>query len=68
MFSGTIRSNLDVYGEYQDAHLWEVLELVDLKGAVANLEGGKMLDSEVSEKGDNFRYRDAVSCWDNIST
>ena len=52
----TVRSNLDVYGEYSDEDLWGVLELVDLKQMVQGMEGGRMLDTEVSEKGDNFRY------------
>lgn len=55
MFSGTIRSNLDVQGEHSDKDLWEALEMVDLKAAVAEIEGGLMLDSEVKEKGNNFR-------------
>ena len=34
MFSGTIRSNLDIAGEYTDAQLWAALEQVNLRAAV----------------------------------
>eukprot|EP00959_Pyramimonas_sp_CCMP1952_P239188 4998542-Pyramimonas_sp.AAC.1 len=55
MFSGTIRSNLDVGGKYSDADLWAVLKMVDLQGTVQEAEGGLGLDTVVREKGDNFR-------------
>jgi len=52
LFSGTIRSNLDVKGTYSDAALERVLELVHLDEMVGALPDG--LDAEVKEKGDNF--------------
>ena len=52
LFSGTMRYNLDPFDEYSDAKLWEVLELVQLKPAVEEMEG--QLSGEVSEGGSNF--------------
>ncbi|KXZ48458.1 hypothetical protein GPECTOR_27g628 [Gonium pectorale] len=51
MFKGTVRSNLDPFGEAPDAELWRALELVHLKEAVTELGG---LDSAVAEGGSNF--------------
>lgn len=39
LFSGTIRSNLDPWGQYSDAALWEVLSTVQLKAVVAAAGG-----------------------------
>ena len=52
LFSGSMRYNLDPFEEYSDAELWEVLEQVQLKAAVEELEG--QLSGEVSEGGSNF--------------
>ena len=52
LFSGTMRYNLDPFDEYSDTELWEVLEQVQLKSAVQQLEG--QLGGEVSEGGSNF--------------
>ena len=52
LFSGTMRYNLDPFDEYSDAELWEVLEQVQLKAAVQEIEG--QLSGEVSEGGSNF--------------
>ena len=52
LFSGSMRYNLDPFDEYSDAELWEVLEQVQLKAAVKELEG--QLSGEVSEGGSNF--------------
>ncbi|XP_014088878.3 probable multidrug resistance-associated protein lethal(2)03659 isoform X1 [Bactrocera oleae] len=52
LFSGTMRYNLDPFDEYSDAKLWEVLEEVELKDAVAELASG--LQSKISEGGSNF--------------
>jgi len=52
LFSGTIRSNLDVYGKHTDAELWEVLRLVHLGGQAQGWQHG--LDHEVKEKGENL--------------
>jgi len=52
LFSGTIRSNLDVENVYSDEQLARVLRLAHLETMIAELEGG--LNAEVKEKGDNF--------------
>ncbi len=52
LFSGTIRSNLDVEGEYSDEDIWEVLALIGLKDYVSKSE--EKLESEVEENGSNL--------------
>lgn len=52
LFSGTLRKNLDPFGKFSDAVLWEALEEVDLKEAVADLPGG--LGARMQEGGTNF--------------
>ncbi|RZF40293.1 hypothetical protein LSTR_LSTR012596 [Laodelphax striatellus] len=52
LFSGTMRKNLDPFGEYPDSVLWNALEEVDLKDAVSELPGG--LHAKMSEGGTNF--------------
>ena len=52
LFSGTLRRNLDLMDQHEDADLWRVLEKVQLKSLVEQLEGH--LDYEVSEGGGNF--------------
>ncbi len=52
MFKGTVRSNLDPFGETTDADLWHALALVHLKEAISELPGG--LDAPVQEGGSNF--------------
>merc|ERR1719329_1254863 len=52
LFSGTIRTNLDVYGRHSDEELWEVLRLVTLEHQAKSWELG--LEQEVKEKGENF--------------
>eukprot|EP00930_Biecheleria_cincta_P038807 TRINITY_DN26675_c0_g2_i1.p2 TRINITY_DN26675_c0_g2~~TRINITY_DN26675_c0_g2_i1.p2 ORF type:complete len:481 (+),score=91.27 TRINITY_DN26675_c0_g2_i1:1885-3327(+) len=52
LFSGSIRSNLDVYGNHTDEELWTVLRHSHLEAQVKTLEGG--LDHEVREKGENL--------------
>lgn len=37
LFSGTIRTNLDPLGEFKDEDLWKVLEKVNLKSSISNL-------------------------------
>lgn len=48
LFSGTIRDNLDPFRQYSDKDLWKVLEEVNLKEVVLNLE------LEISEGGNSF--------------
>ncbi|KAH9387597.1 Canalicular multispecific organic anion transporter 1 [Tyrophagus putrescentiae] len=68
LFSGTIRSNLDPFGEYADAELWRALELCHLKQYVTEDQStdhqhhqqqqqkiaGNGLDYPVSENGANL--------------
>ncbi|KAJ3050077.1 hypothetical protein HK097_008934 [Rhizophlyctis rosea] len=52
LFSGTVRFNLDPFGQYEDADLWDVLERASIKDNVSSSPQG--LDSIVSENGDNW--------------
>jgi len=52
LFSGTLRSNLDVFNQYTDAEIWATLELVNLAPSIKSYEEG--LSKEVEEKGTNF--------------
>jgi ABC-type multidrug transport system fused ATPase/permease subunit len=52
MFSGTLRFNLDPFGLYSDAVIWDALEKVELKADVLSKFPNK-LDYEISERGDN---------------
>ncbi|KAK2940037.1 Multidrug resistance-associated protein [Blattamonas nauphoetae] len=52
LFTGTVRSNLDIAGRCTDDRIWEVLDLVEMRSVVAEMPTG--LDSEVAEGGSNF--------------
>lgn len=53
IFSGTVRSNLDPWGEVgSDAQLWEALSRAGLEGAIKAMQGG--LDASLSEGGGNL--------------
>jgi ATP-binding cassette subfamily C (CFTR/MRP) protein 1 len=52
LFLGTVRYNLDPFGEHSDNDLWEALAMVNLKNYIDSLEGG--LDAVVEENGSNF--------------
>ena len=52
LFSGSVRKNLDVIKQFQDAELWQALEQVQVKALVENLEG--QLDYELLENGANL--------------
>lgn len=52
LFSGTVRSNLDPFNEYNDRQIWECLDAAHMKEAVLKLELG--LDAPVAEGGENF--------------
>ena len=52
LFTGTIRSNLDIESEFEDADLWNALEMLGMKDYVSEL--GEKLDSPVIENGENF--------------
>lgn len=49
LFKGTIRSNLDPFGEYDDAALWAALDKAQLKGRVV-----RSLADAVAEGGSNY--------------
>jgi ABC-type multidrug transport system fused ATPase/permease subunit len=52
LFSGTIRSNIDIFQQYTDDQIWSALEKCGLKGAVEEMPGG--LIAAVSEGGENL--------------
>ena len=52
LFCGSVRYNLDPFEEFSDAKLWDVLEQVQLKEEVQEMEG--QLSGEVTEGGSNF--------------
>ncbi|KAI3455946.1 hypothetical protein Pfo_012609 [Paulownia fortunei] len=52
LFSGTVRFNLDPFGEHNDPDLWEALERAHLKDVIRRSAFG--LDAEVLEGGENF--------------
>jgi len=52
LFSGTVRSNIDVDGSRADEELWAVLRHVQLEAQAR--EWTKGLDHEVKEKGENL--------------
>eukprot|EP00042_Codosiga_hollandica_P051167 m.624142 g.624142 ORF g.624142 m.624142 type:complete len:1306 (+) comp58229_c0_seq3:123-4040(+) len=52
LFSGSLRYNLDPFGQYEDAMIWAALEQVELKALVSSLAGA--LEFVVSEAGSNF--------------
>jgi len=64
LFQGTIRSNLDPFGEYDDAHLWEslrrahLIEDGDIQSSSANDSQEALsrfhLDQNVEDEGLNF--------------
>ncbi|XP_054157408.1 ATP-binding cassette sub-family C member 4-like [Oppia nitens] len=52
IFTGSVRKNLDPFGEHDDDKLWTTLEEVQLKSYVQQLPG--LLDGMVTEGGGNF--------------
>lgn len=51
IFNGTVRENLDPFGNVADADLWQILELCHLKAHFKALEG---LDTALVEGGENL--------------
>uniref|UniRef100_A0AAR2LI14 ATP-binding cassette sub-family C member 5 n=1 Tax=Pygocentrus nattereri TaxID=42514 RepID=A0AAR2LI14_PYGNA len=49
LFIGTVRSNLDPWGQYTDVQVWEALEKTHIKDMLPHT-----LHSEVMENGENF--------------
>jgi ABC-type multidrug transport system fused ATPase/permease subunit len=52
MFTGSVRSNLDPFAEYEDKALWAALQSATLLECVSGLEG--KLEATVDEGGSNF--------------
>ncbi|KAJ3009785.1 UNVERIFIED_CONTAM: hypothetical protein HDU68_002501 [Siphonaria sp. JEL0065] len=52
LFTGTVRSNIDVEGKFSDQEIWESLDLVGLKEYVTEL--AEKLDAPVAERGQNL--------------
>ena len=52
LFIGSVRQNLDLMEQFEDAELWRALEKVQLKSLVENLEG--QLDHKLLEHGANL--------------
>jgi len=57
LFSGSVRFNLDPFGEHDDARIWNALEGAHLKEFVMALEGG--LSAEIAEDGSNLSAGEA---------
>ncbi|CAG2100059.1 unnamed protein product, partial [Medioppia subpectinata] len=52
LFTGSMRKNLDPFGEHPDDELWSALEEVQLRDVVQSMPG--QLDGEVTEGGGNM--------------
>ncbi|XP_055069172.2 ATP-binding cassette sub-family C member 4 isoform X1 [Misgurnus anguillicaudatus] len=52
LFTGTMRKNLDPFGQHSDQDLWNSLEEVQLKSVVEELPN--KLETELAESGSNF--------------
>ena len=52
LFSGSLRKNLDPFGQYDDDALWNSLEAAKMKEIVKELPAG--LDFNITEGGSNF--------------
>ncbi|KAI9197119.1 P-loop containing nucleoside triphosphate hydrolase protein [Polychytrium aggregatum] len=52
LFTGTIRSNLDIEGTYSDADIWDALEVVGLKDFVTDLP--LKIEAPVADGGSNL--------------
>ncbi|KAI8072721.1 multi drug resistance-associated protein MRP [Gongronella butleri] len=52
LFCGTLRENIDPFGEADDAQIWTALKQAHLYTTIHNMDG--QLDAQVSEGGDNF--------------
>ena len=53
IFSGTLRENLDPFGQHSDVEVWKALELANLKMYIYNLPQG--LQYECGEGGESLR-------------
>lgn len=52
LFMGSLRNNLDRFGQFDDDRIWTALKRAHLEGWVRSLQGG--LSAEVKESGSNF--------------
>ncbi|KAK2946055.1 Multidrug resistance-associated protein [Blattamonas nauphoetae] len=52
LFTGSLRYNLDLAGKCSDDRIWEVLDMVQMREVVSEMEYG--LDTPVAEGGSNF--------------
>jgi ABC-type multidrug transport system fused ATPase/permease subunit len=52
LFSGSIRSNIDPFGQFTNEQIWQALEQCGLKSSVETMPG--QLDATVSEYGQNL--------------
>lgn len=52
LFTGTIRSNLDPFNEYEDRQIWHALEACYMKAAVEGMD--RKLEGPVGENGENL--------------
>jgi ATP-binding cassette subfamily C (CFTR/MRP) protein 4 len=52
LFIGSLRKNLDPFGEYSDYEIWQALEEVQMKNLIVSLPSG--LETVVIEGGNNF--------------
>jgi len=52
LFTGTIRTNLDPFNQYNDEELWEVLKATSLYEQIKKMDHG--LESVISESGENL--------------
>ena len=54
IFAGSLRMNLDPFGEYSDSQVWQALEHAHLKTFVDSLPDS--LEHECGEGGENLRW------------
>lgn len=52
LFSGTVRSNVDPFDEYNDDDVWFALDKCGMKAAVEEMPG--MLSAPIAEYGENL--------------
>lgn len=54
LFSGTLRENLDPFGNFDDQQLWSAIKQAHLEATVREFE--KKLEHEIAENGSNLRF------------
>ena len=54
VFSGTLRENLDPFGNFDDQQLWSAIKQAHLEATVREFE--KKLEHEIAENGSNLRF------------